>query len=149
MGVAYNIFLISLMRQVTRLFPTFRCWKPSMRKRVCLPQRTQTFGAEGKKKNPSFPTPFLRDYFLWVKIVPSYRRSGKREGRSLSELSLVEGQAEAVPGQRVGKGGWSPDRKEHLPMPRGNVDEPPRPRMMVLSQTQRCAPIMPQPPDPG
>lgn len=31
-------------------------------------------------------------------------------------------------------------------MPRGNVDEPPRPRMMVLSRTQRCPPpIMPQP----
>lgn len=52
--------------------------------------------------------------------------SGRREERPLSELSLIEGQAEAAPGHRVGKGGLSFNRKENLPMPRGNVDELPR-----------------------
>lgn len=52
--------------------------------------------------------------------------SGKREGRPLSELSLIEGQAEAAPGPRVGKGGLSLNRKENLPMTTGNDHELPR-----------------------
>ena len=46
--------------------------------------------------------------------------SGKKEGKPLLELSLIQGQAEATSGHKMRKGGSSINKKEHVPMPRSN-----------------------------